>query len=77
MGRVTPLVLLDNRGKLTSPMHARLVLLVVHFFYIRIFFHKNVEAEICPNFKNMQKSITRSLHLVLGRVLCLSRVGYF
>ena len=24
-----------------------------------------------------QKSITRSLHLVLGRVLCLSRVGYF
>ena len=27
--------------------------------------------------KNVQKSITRSLHLVLGRVLCLSRVGYF
>ena len=24
-----------------------------------------------------QKSITRSLHLVLARVLCLSRVGYF
>ena len=24
-----------------------------------------------------QKSITRSLHLALGRVLCLSRVGYF
>ena len=24
-----------------------------------------------------QKSITRSLNLVLGRVLCLSRVGYF
>ena len=24
-----------------------------------------------------QKSITRSLHLVLGLVLCLSRVGYF
>ena len=32
---------------------------------------------IYPLHGHKQKSITRSLHLVLGRVLCLSRVGYF
>ena len=33
------------------------------------------DEAICNEYT--QKSITRSLHLVLGRVLCLSRVGYF
>ena len=79
--KIVKIMTFKNYSEKSRPLFVALKILNIYelniyqmSLFMYSYFNGNLPSYFCNYY---QKSITRSLNLVLGRVLCLSRVGYF